>query len=163
VVLTDGRDTSFYKQLVSHDRLIDPKDERPFQNVLKAARAERVPTYFIAFNTDRNLDPNTIGADEYRNLRVIYPNSEVPDRYLAAVRFRMEQLADASGGRIIYPAKLQDIVPLYQQIGRELGTSYSLGYISSNATRDGGLRRIEVRALREGLKVTQSRTAYYAK
>jgi Ca-activated chloride channel homolog len=163
VVLTDGRDTSFYKQLVSHDRLIDPKDERPFQSAMKAARAERVPTYFIAFNTDRNLEPNTSGADEYRNLRVIYPNSDLPDRYLAAVRLRMEQLADASGGRILYPAKLQDIVPLYQQIGRELGTSYSLGYVSSNAARDGSLRRIEVRMRREGLRVTQSRTDYYAK
>src|SRR5215831_2479595 len=163
VVLTDGRDTSFYKQLVTHDRLIDPKDERPFQNALKVARAERVPAYFIAFNTDRNLEPNTVGADEYRNLRVIYPNSEMPDRYLAAVRFRMEQLAEASGGRIIYPAKLQDIVPLYQQIGRELGTSYSVGYVSSNAARDGSLRRIQVRIRREGLRVTQSRTDYYAK
>ena len=163
VVLTDGRDTSFYKQLVTHDRLIDPKDERPFQNALKVARAERVPAYFIAFNTDRNLEPNTTGADEYRNLRVIYPNSGLPDRYLAAVRFRMEQLADVSGGRIIYPARLQDIVPLYTEIGHELGTSYSLGYVSSNATRDGALRRIEVRVLREGLTVTQSRTAYYAK
>jgi VWFA-related protein len=163
VVLTDGRDTSFYKQLVSHDRLIDPKDERTFQNVLKAASSERIPVYFIAFNTDRNLEPNTIGADEYRNLRVIYPNSDVPDRYLEAVRRRMEQLADASGGRIIYPAQLQDIVPLYQQIGRELGTSYSLGYVSSNAARDGSLRRIEVRMRQEGLRVTQSRTGYYAK
>jgi VWFA-related protein len=163
VVLTDGRDTFLYKQLVSHDRLIDPKDERPFENALKVVRAERVPTYFIAFNTDRNLEPNTVGADEYRNLRVIYPNSDIPDRYLAAVRLRMEQLADASAGRVIYPAKLQDIVPLYQQIGRELGTSYSLGYVSSNAARDGSLRRIEVRIQRVGLRVTQSRTDYYAK
>jgi VWFA-related protein len=163
VVLTDGRDTSFYKQLVSHDRFTDPKDERAFQNVLRVARTTRIPTYFIAFNTDRNLEPNTSGGDEYRNLQVIYPNSDVPDRYLSAVRFRMEQLADASGGRIVYPARLQDIVPLYQQIGRELGTSYSLGYLSSNTKLDGGLRRIEVRMLREGLRVTQSRTSYYAK
>jgi Ca-activated chloride channel family protein len=163
VVLTDGRDTSFYKQLVSRDRLIDPKDECPFQTALKAARTERIPAYFIAFNTDRNLEPNTSGADEYRNLQVIYPNSDVPDRYLAAVRSRMEQLSDASGGRIIFPARLQDIVPLYQQIGHELGTSYSLGYVSSNVARDGRLRRIEVRVRREGLRVTQSRTDYYAK
>src|SRR5262249_14843608 len=148
-------DSSFYKQLVNHDRLIDPKDERPFQNVLKAARTERTPAYFIAFNTDRNLEPNTTGADEYRNLRVLYPNSDMSDRYLASVRLRIEQLADMSGGRVIYPAKLQDIVPLYQQIGRELGTSYSLGYISSNMAGSSRLRRIEVRIRQEGLRVTQ--------
>jgi len=94
---------------------------------------------------------------------VIYPNSNVPERYLAAVRGRMEQLADSSGGRILYPEELQDIVPLYRQIGRELGTSYSIGYVSSNASRDGGFRRIEVRTRQEGLTISQSRTGYYAK
>ena len=163
VVLTDGRDTSFYKDLVQHDRLVDPKDERGFQNALKAARTEKIPVYFIAFNTDRNREPNTLGADEYRNLRVIYPNSDIPERYLAAVRLRMEQLADISGGRILYPEKLEDIVPLYRQIGRELGTAYSLGYVSSNTSRNGEFRRIEVRTRQEGLTITQSRAGYYAK
>jgi VWFA-related protein len=163
IVLTDGRDTSFYKDIVNRNRLVDPKAERPFQNALKAARSPRIPIYFVAFNTDRNLEPNAVGGDEYRNLRIIFPNSDVPDRYLAAVRLRMEQLADISGGRMLYPEKLEDIVPLYQQVGRELGTAYSLGYLSSNPRIDGSFRRIEVHTQGPDYRVVQSRNGYYAK
>jgi VWFA-related protein len=163
VVLTDGRDTSFYKEIVTRNRVLEPKDDRPFQRALRTARTQHVPIYLIAFNTDKNFEPNTIGGDEYRTLRVIFPKSSVADRYLSGVRTRMEALADASGGRILYPQRLEDIVPLYRQIGNELGTSYTLGYVSSNPAADGSYRRIEVRARKPGLRVVQSRNGYYAK
>lgn len=163
VVLTDGRDTSLYKDLVTRNRITDPKTERPFQNALKAARNSRIPVYFVAFNTDENLQPNTIGGDEYRSLKIIFPNSTLPDRYLAAVRMRMEQLADVSGGRMIYPQKLDDIIPLYQRIGQELGTSYTLGYLAPASRLDGSFRRIEVRTRQAGYRVIQSRDGYYAR
>jgi Ca-activated chloride channel homolog len=163
VVLTDGRDTSFYKDIVSRNRLLKPQSERPFQGVLKTARRQRIPIYFVAFNTDRNLQPNTISNDEYLRLRVIFRGSDVGERYLAAVRSRMELLAEASGGHILYPEKLDDIVPLYQHMGQELGTSYSLGYLPSNATTDGTFRLIEVRARDAAYRLTQSRDGYYSK
>lgn len=163
VVLTDGRDTSLYKDLLNKNRLLEPKDDRPYQSALKAARVQGIPSYFVAFNTDKNLESNIIGGDEYRSLHVIFPNSNVADRYLTGVRVRMEQLADVSGGRALYPERLEDIVPLYQEIGRKLGTSYSLGYVSSNPAADGSFRRIEVRTRDAGLRLTQSRSGYYAK
>ncbi len=163
VVLTDGRDTSLYKDVVNRNRVLEPKDDRPYQNALKTARNQRIPVYFVAFNTDKNFEPNTIGGDEYRSLRVIFPNSNVADRYLSGVRLRMEELSETSGGRVLYPQRLEDIVPLYQQTAAELGTSYTLGYISSNTAVDGSFRKIEVRAREEGLRLTQSRNGYYAK
>jgi VWFA-related protein len=163
VVLTDGRDTSFYRDIVTHNRILDPKDERPFQNALKAARNQRIPVYIVAFNTDKNLEPNISGGDEYRSLRTIFRDSDVPKRYLLAVRQRIEQLAEVSGGRVLYPQVLEDIVPLYQQIGRELGTAYSLGYVSSDSSAGGSFRRIDVRALQAGLQIIQSRDGYYAR
>jgi hypothetical protein len=72
-------------------------------------------------------------------------------------------LAEVSGGRVLYPQRLEDIVPLYQQIGAELGTSYTLGYISSNTVVGGAFRKIEVRARDGGLRLTQSRNGYNAK
>jgi VWFA-related protein len=75
----------------------------------------------------------------------------------------MEQLADISGGRILFPEKLEDIVPLYRQVGEELGTSYSLGYLPSNTRLDGSFRRIEVRARDAAYHVVQSRNGYYAR
>lgn len=163
IVLTDGRDTSFYKDIVNQNRLLYPEAEKPFRSMLKSARSAHIPVYFVAFNTDRNLQPNTIGADEYKSLRIIFPNSDVPERYLAAVRLRMEKVADASGGRILYPDKLDDIVSLYQQIGTELGTSYGLGYVSSNTVKHGTFRRIEVRMKETGYHLKQSRNGYDAK
>jgi VWFA-related protein len=163
VVLTDGRDTSFYTDVVKRNRILEPRDDRPYQNLLRFAKSQRIPIYFVAFNTDKNFEPNLIGADEYRNLRQIFPNSTIPDRYLSGVRTRMEELANTTAGRILYPQRLEDIVPLYQEIGAELGMSYTLGYISSNATADGAFRRIEVRAKDTSYRLTQSRTGYYAK
>ena len=163
VVLTDGRDTSLYRDLVDRNRLLDPQQDKPFQTALKTARAQRIPSYFVAFNTDKNHEPNTVGGDEYRSLRIIFLNSGMADRYLEGVRVRMEELADVSGGRMIYPRRLEDIIPLYQQIGRELGTSYSFGYVSSNAAADGSFRRITVQTHDDSLKLTQSRDGYYAK
>jgi Ca-activated chloride channel homolog len=163
IVLTDGRDTSLYKQIVKKERLLEPKDERQFQNVLRTARTQRVPVYFVAFNTDKNFQPNMIGGDEFRSLRMIFPNASVADRYLTGVRMRMEEISEASGGRMLYPERLEDIVPLYQQTAAELGKSYTLGYISSNPATDGSFRKIEVRAQDAGVRLTQSRSGYYAK
>jgi VWFA-related protein len=163
VVLTDGRDTSLYTQLVKRNWLTEPSRDRGFQRALKAAHDQRIPVYFVAFNTDRNLEPNTIGADEYRNLRIIFPRTAVPDRYLEHVRMRMELIAEASAGRVLFPETLEDIVLLYEQISRELGTSYSLGYVSTNPAGDSKCRRIEVRTSRHSLRVNQSRPGYYAR
>jgi len=163
VVLTDGRDTALYKDAVTRNRVLEPKEDRGYQRLLRLARSQRVPIYFVAFNTDKNLQPNMIGGDEYRSLQVIFPNSSLPDRYLRGVRARMEEVAEAAGGRMLYPQRLEDIVPLYQEIGSELGTSYTIGYISSNRITDGSFRRIEVRAKKAEVRLAQSRNGYYAK
>jgi Ca-activated chloride channel family protein len=162
-VLTDGRDTSFYKDVVNRNRILEPVQDRAYQKTLKQARTERIPIYFIAFNTDKNLEPNILGGDEYQRLRIIFPKSTMADRYLVGVRTRMEELADISGGRVLYPERLEDIVPLCQQIGSGLATSYTLGYISSNAAAGGVFRRIEVRTQDSGMRVTQSRDGYYVR
>ncbi len=76
---------------------------------------------------------------------------------------RMEMLAAESGGRILFPKEIEDIVPLYERIGKELGSAYTLAYISDDSKSDGSLRRIEVRAADGTLRLSQSRTAYYAR
>ena len=162
VVLTDGRDTSLYRELVTKNRLLEPLEDRGFQKVLKTVQEHRIPLYFVGINTDRNLEPNRIGGDEFRNLQLIFRNSPVPQRYLNEVRIRMEQLVEASGGRVLFPARIDEIIPLYEQIGRELGVSYSLGYTSSNSTATDSFRQIEVRAHNDKLRLTQSRTGYKA-
>jgi VWFA-related protein len=83
----------------------------------------------------------------------------VADDFLVEVRSRMEQLAESSGGRIYFPKDLDEVVPLYEQIGRELGTSYSIGY-APGAAAGIGTHTIEVRVANPELKVIQSRQTY---
>ena len=163
VVLTDGRDTSLYKGILAQNRMMNTDEDRPFQRTLRLAGDQRIPIYFVAMNTDLNFEPNIGGSDEYRNLQVIFPKSSIAEAYLNGVRSRMQQLAERSGGRMLYPRRIEDIVPLYERIGRELGTSYSLGYTPAEERSDGSLRRIEIRTADPALRLTQSRTAYYAK
>ncbi len=163
VVLTDGRDTSIYKELMLRNRLLEREDDRLYQRLLSTAGKQRIPVYIIAFNTDKNLEGTNLGADEYRRLQIVFPNSSLPTQYLSAVRSRMEELVEVSAGRILYPKTLEDIVPLYQQIGREVGNSYTFGYVSSKPEKDGSFRRIEVRTDDPHLRLTQSRVGYYAK
>jgi VWFA-related protein len=163
VVLTDGRDTSLYLELVRRNRMTGPASDREFQNAFQEARKQRIPIYFAAINTDKNLDTNTSSGDEYQNLRRIFPNSPAPAQFLIEVRTRMEQLAEVSGGSMVFPQRVDDLVPVYERMGRDLGTSYTLGYVSSNPKQDGSYRRIEVRTRTSGHHVTQSRSGYTAR
>jgi len=163
VVLTDGRDTSTYRHLAMTNRLLDAAEDREYQRALRAAQEQRIPTHFIAINTDRNFEPNMQGGDEFRNLQIIFPNSETPRQYLTQVRLRMEDISQISGGRMLYPNSIDDIVPLYEQIARELGTAYSLGFAPAERTTGAGYRRIEVKVKDSTLQVKQSRTGYYAR
>lgn len=163
IVLTDGRDTSLYRELVSRNRLLSASGDKGFQRALRAAEDRHLPVYFLALNTDRNFEPNPQGGDEFRNLQKIFPNSPAPRHFLAEVRERMEKVSDVSGGRMLYPKTVEDIVELYEQIGRELGMSYSIGYIPSGSIRAGTVRRIEVNTTNAALRVMQSRTGYYSR
>jgi len=163
VVLTDGRDTSIYREVLSRNRILRAEEDKPFQKLLRSVRDHHIPVYFVAINTDRNLEPNVNGGDEYRNLQQLFPHTEIPGAYLREVRLRMEQLAESSGGRVLYPSSIEDVVPMYNQIGTELGTAYSLAYIAENTKSDGTLRRIEVRTTDATLRLSQSRTSYIAK
>ena len=49
---------------------------------------------------------------------------------------------------------------LYDQISRELGISYTLGYLSDKPARDGSYRKIEVVVNGKDYHVSQSRVGY---
>jgi hypothetical protein len=56
---------------------------------------------------------------------------------------------------------MRDAVPLYEQISRELSTSYSLGYIPNGRPAERAYRRIEIRTRDANQNVWQSREGYY--
>jgi hypothetical protein len=74
----------------------------------------------------------------------------------------MQRFADNSGGELLFPKDVDDVTRLYDEIGRRLGTSYSLGYVPSVTRPDGKFHKIEVKTRRDGLRLVQSRSGYQA-
>jgi VWFA-related protein len=99
----------------------------------------------------------------------IYPISLRPSRREDRGRMAFSQaehiltsLSRETGGQVFFPQGLSELESVYDRIAEELRTQYSLGYVSSNARRDGKWRRIVVRTPdRPGLQV-RHKLGYYA-
>jgi len=77
-------------------------------------------------------------------------------------RRTLELLADESGGLYYKAKKIEDLNGIYDQVIRDLGKVYSLGYRSTRPQRDGTWRTVKVEiANRPDLK-TRARPGYYA-
>ena len=74
--------------------------------------------------------------------------------------FVLRQLAQETGGRSFFPAHVNELPKIYEQISQELSTLYSLAYTSKNPLRNGAWRRIAVRITRPG-HAARTRQGYY--
>ncbi|HTG73490.1 MAG TPA: VWA domain-containing protein [Terriglobia bacterium] len=160
VVLTDGRHGTIpYRKpggnSLNYSRYVDSVDDSDFQKLLRSVATSPAVLYFVAVDTDLNPDQETTGAG------VIYNPDEIYNKQ--QVRSRLEELASLTGGRVVYPQKPEDVVPLYEQMARELGSVYSLGYAPSNSRKDETYRKIEVRVRDRSMHVRQSRDGYQAR
>ncbi len=75
--------------------------------------------------------------------------------------FVMRQLAQETGGRSFFPAKIDDLNGVYAEIADELASQYTLGYSSKNIKRDGAFRRIVVQIDRPNV-TPRTKRGYYA-
>lgn len=76
-------------------------------------------------------------------------------------RYFLTNLARDTGGQVYFPAQLSDLDAVYARIAADLRSQYTLGYVSSNALRNGRWRRILVRTPdREALR-SRHKTGYY--
>jgi VWFA-related protein len=135
IVLSDGRDTSLARMRGSG--VADPQFARTYSTLQRA----RVPIYFVALNTDKNPTGSS-------NVSAV----------VIEARMRMELIANVTGGGIFFPRGIRDIVEIYDQVSRDLSSSYTLIYTSSHPSIQGQAHRIEVRV--HGAKVRQSRDTY---
>jgi Ca-activated chloride channel homolog len=109
-----------------------------FEEVLDLAKRSETALYTIAL---RGPDTETKGFRE--------------------AEFVMRQLAQETGGRSFFPARIEDLNGVYSQIADELSSQYSLGYTSRNARRDGAWRRIVVQVTRANT-TARTKRGYYA-
>jgi len=78
---------------------------------------------------------------------------------LASSQDTLTSLAADTGGRAF--TDTNDFSEAFARVQRDMSAYYLLGYSSTNSTRDGRFRRIEVRVKRAGMRV-EARAGYYA-
>jgi Ca-activated chloride channel family protein len=109
-----------------------------FEEVLDLAKRSETSIYTIAL---RGTETNTRGFRE--------------------AEFIMRQLAQETGGRSFFPAKITDLDGVYSQIADELASQYTIGYTSKNPKNDGAFRRVVVQIGKPGL-TPRTKRGYYA-
>ena len=149
VVLTDGVDESL---LDSEDR-----SNHSFEELLARVSEEDATIYPIYLNreeaelTSELKDPSTTERRRERIERRLKPN-------LTAHR-QIEQLAEESAGSVFVVAGENELDGIYQRVAAELRLIYSLAYTSTNTSRDGKFRKINVAVKQEGA-VVRTRRGY---
>ncbi len=71
------------------------------------------------------------------------------------------KMVNETGGRMIEVSSEKKLQEAFDQISEELRSQYTLGYYPSNATRDGGFRKVKVETPGKEYKVL-ARRGYYA-
>ena len=77
-------------------------------------------------------------------------------------RGQLGQLAEISGTVVYRASKVSDLESVYEQIMRDLGTVYSIGYRPENNTRDGKWHRVSVGLVDRSDLTARTRKGYYA-
>jgi VWFA-related protein len=109
-----------------------------FEEVLDLAKRSETAIYAIA------LRGNDVQAKGFRE-----------------AEFVMRTLAQETGGRAFFPARIDDLTGVYAQIADELASQYTLGYASGNQRRDGAWRRLVVQVSRASI-TPRTKKGYYA-
>lgn len=87
-------------------------------------------------------------------------DEEDPDRNPGVLR----RLARATGGAAYFPGPGKALSAVCEQIARDIRNQYTIGYVSTNAARNGAYRAVRVTASAEGAGrlVVQTRAGYIA-
>jgi VWFA-related protein len=109
-----------------------------FEEVLDLAKRSETAIYAIA------LRGNDVQAKGFRE-----------------AEFVMRTLAQETGGRAFFPARIEDLNGVYAQIADELASQYAIGFTSGNLRRDGAWRRLVVQVARANI-TPRTKKGYYA-
>jgi VWFA-related protein len=76
----------------------------------------------------------------------------------------LKQLAKDTGGQAFFPESLKKVVPVCEQIARDIRNQYTIAYVPTNRKPDGSYRNIQVKAHApgHGRLLVRTRTGYYA-
>lgn len=140
VVMTDGVDNALPGVFGAGSRTT-------FAELLERVRAADVVVFPVYLDTEN---------EEVKRHRSPASAYEIARESLA-------QLAEV-GGTSVYPAKeLKDLDRVYDQVIKDLGTVYSLGYRSNNTSRDGKWRSVKVQIIGRTGVSARTKRGYYTR
>jgi Ca-activated chloride channel family protein len=117
----------------------DTSSSRRWDETLRLLRASDVTVYPMGFLANRGYGRLTLQS-------------------------KLNEIARLTGGRAVFPGSMKELDPMYEAIAREIQGQYVLGYVPSNAARDGKWRKVEIKLKRSPSDRVQLRTreGYFA-
>jgi len=73
----------------------------------------------------------------------------------------LKRLSEETGGRVFHADRRHTLDSIFKEIQDEMRSQYSIGFASGNPARDGGFRKLDIRAKNKELRV-QARKGYFA-
>jgi len=123
----------------------DDASRKSFEDTIKAAEESNATIYTIG----------VFSEDDLKNDKKMVRHSKKV----------LTQLAEATGGLAYFPANLDEVTPICEQVAHEIRNQYTLGYYPTNESKDGSFRAVQVQAFPpggHGKVLVRTRTGYYA-
>jgi Ca-activated chloride channel family protein len=155
-----------------------------FETVVRSGQSSRRTAVVVMTDGVDNALPDVGGVgsrttfEELANLAerseaVIFPvfldtekeevkRHRTPASAFVLARSQLAQLAEISGTVVHRASKVSDLESVYEQIIRDLGTVYSIGYRPANNTRDGRWHKVSVGLVDRSNLTARTRSGYYA-
>ena len=96
----------------------------------------------------------------------VYPMGFLSNRGSARLllQTKLMEIGRITGGRAAFPGTMKELDPMYAAIAAEIQGQYLLGYVPTNAARDGKWRKVEIKLKRPPSDRVQLRTreGYFA-
>jgi len=123
----------------------DTASEKTFEDAIKAAEESNATIYAIGVYSEDDLE---------HDKKTVRHSKKI-----------LEQLAEATGGLAYFPAQLDQVTPICEQVAREIRNQYTLGYYPTNTAHDGTFRPVAVKVIPpngRGKLSVRTRTGYFA-
>lgn len=135
--------------------------------MLIEAHADRPVRHIIILISDGEDNQSQVTAPEVieaaRRAEVtIYAISASNSNIFSRGDKLMQKFAEETGGRVLFPNKVEGVVRAFNTIQQELRSQYSLSYKPANFNADGHYRRIDIEARNNKNLVIRARKGYFA-
>ena len=140
VVMSDGVDNAL-------PDVPGPGSQTSYEQLLEMVRSSEAIVIPIYLDTEREM----------------IKQRRVTGAAYGLARQQLTELAAESGSLLYRAREVEDLRGVYEQVMRNLGTVYSIGYQPKNRLRDGSWRNVSVRLVNRPDLSARSKRGYYAR